>query len=96
RRVLGDDPCVQDGRGKPAPDIYLFALETINSSPPDGVPKIEPKVCLVFEDSVPGVESGRRAGMRAVWVPHPGLAEEYNGKESEVLAGRTGREDWLS
>ncbi|OIW35514.1 HAD-like protein [Coniochaeta ligniaria NRRL 30616] len=90
RRILGDDPRVKHGRGKPAPDMYLLALETINSTLPDGVPKIEPNECLVFEDSVPGVEAGRRAGMRAVWVPHPGLAAEYKGREREVLAGRTG------
>jgi len=44
----------------------------------------------VFEDSVPGVESGRRAGMRVVWVPHEGLKAEYTGREAEVLAGLTG------
>ncbi|KAI8960538.1 HAD-like protein [Daldinia sp. FL1419] len=86
-RVLGDDPRVR--RGKPAPDIYLLALQVINSSLPEGVPKITPNECLVFEDSVLGVEAGRRAGMRVVWVPHPGLAAEYKGKEKEVLAGRT-------
>ncbi|KAI2781510.1 HAD-like protein [Daldinia loculata] len=86
-RVLGDDPRIQ--RGKPAPDIYLLALQIINSSLPEGIPKITPNECLVFEDSVLGVEAGRRAGMRAVWVPHPGLAAEYKGKEKEVLAGRT-------
>jgi pseudouridine-5'-monophosphatase len=32
RRVLGDDPRVQHGRGKPAPDIYLLVLQTINST----------------------------------------------------------------
>jgi len=90
RRVLGDDPRVRKGRGKPAPDIYLLALEIINSTLEEGEPKITPAECLVFEDSVPGVEAGRRAGMRVVWVPHPGLAVEYKGKEREVLAGRTG------
>ncbi|KAI1390917.1 HAD-like protein [Hypoxylon trugodes] len=88
-RVLGDDPRVQHGRGKPAPDIYLLALQSINSSLPEGAAEIQPNECLVFEDSVLGVEAGRRAGMRAVWVPHPGLAAEYRGKEKEVLAGRT-------
>ncbi|KAI0884415.1 HAD-like protein [Annulohypoxylon maeteangense] len=88
-RVLGDDPRIQYGRGKPAPDIYLLALQSINSSLPEGVPKIEPKECLVFEDSVLGIEAGRRAGMRAVWVPHPNLAAEYQGKEKYVLAGRS-------
>jgi pseudouridine 5'-phosphatase len=89
-RVLGDDPRVQHGRGKPAPDIYLLALQTINSKLLEGTPKIAPEECLVFEDSVPGVEAGRRAGMRVVWVPHPGLFAELKGREKDVLAGRTG------
>lgn len=89
-RILGDDPRVQHGRGKPAPDIYLLALQTINSKVSDGIAKIVPEECLVFEDSVPGVEAGRRAGMRVVWVPHSGLYAEWSDREKEVLAGRTG------
>jgi pseudouridine 5'-phosphatase len=90
RRVLGDDVRIEPGRGKPQPDIFLLALKTINDSLPEDEPKITPEECLVFEDSVPGVEAGRRAGMRVVWVPHPGLKEEYNGREKEVLAGTMG------
>ena len=92
-KVLGDDSRVRKGRGKPAPDIYLVALQSINDNLPDGVPKIEPRECLVFEDSVIGVEAGRRAGMRVVWVPHQKLAAEYVGREREVLAGRLGLVD---
>ncbi|KAL3421912.1 hypothetical protein PVAG01_06068 [Phlyctema vagabunda] len=90
RRVLGDDPRVQKGRGKPAPDIFLMALQTINASLPANEKDILPEECLVFEDSVPGVEAGRRAKMRVVWVPHPGLKTEYAGREKDVLAGRIG------
>ncbi|KAF2804930.1 HAD superfamily hydrolase [Mytilinidion resinicola] len=90
-RVLGDDPRIAQGRGKPAPDIYLLALETINVDlRAKGAAEVRPEECLVFEDSVPGVESGRRAGMQVVWCPHPGLREEYRGREREVLAGLTG------
>ncbi|KAF3766887.1 HAD-like protein [Cryphonectria parasitica EP155] len=89
-RVLGDDPRIQPGRGKPLPDIYLLALATINGTLPPGEPPITPEECLVFEDSVPGVEAGRRAGMRVIWCPHPKLKELYDGREGEVLAGRTG------
>jgi pseudouridine-5'-monophosphatase len=28
--------------------------------------------------------------MRVVWVPHPDLAVEYQAREKDVLAGRTG------
>lgn len=52
--------------------------------------EIKPEECLVFEDAVPGVEAGRRAGMRVVWCPHQGLLEAYKGREDEVLAGLTG------
>ncbi|EAW17201.1 putative HAD superfamily hydrolase [Aspergillus fischeri NRRL 181] len=89
RRVLGDDPRVRQGRGKPAPDIYLVALQALNSTADSGKP-ILPSECLVFEDSVAGVEAGRRAGMRVVWVPHPDLGVEYQERQKEVLAGRTG------
>ena len=45
---------VQVARGKPAPDLFLFAAEQM---------KIEPAQCLVIEDSVPGVTGGCAAGM---------------------------------
>ncbi len=90
RRVLGDDTLIPPGRGKPLPDIYLLALETVNKTLPAGEKPIRPDECLVFEYSVPGVEAGRRAGMRVVWVPHPKLREGFDGREDEVLAGRTG------
>ena len=91
--IVGDDHRIPKGRGKPLPDIYLLALESINEmlmAEGEGERPITPEECLVFEDSVPGVEAGRRAGMRVVWVPHPGLLEVYRGREEEVLAGRTG------
>ncbi|KAH9870782.1 hypothetical protein IAQ61_006261 [Plenodomus lingam] len=90
-QVLGDDPRIPPGRGKPAPDIYLLALSTLNETlEAQGQPPIQPEECLVFEDSIPGVESGRRAGMQVVWCPHPELLAEFKGREPEVLAGLTG------
>jgi len=89
--VLGDDPRVPEGRGKPAPDIYLLALQTINDAlKAKGEPEVYPEECLVFEDSVAGVEAGRRAGMQVAWCPEMGLLEVYREKESLVLAGLTG------
>ena len=98
RRVLGDDPRVRQGRGKPAPDIYLVALQSLNSAADCGEKSIVANECLVFEDSVVGVEAARRAGMRVVWVPHPDMAVEYQTRQKDVLAGRTGMievgDDW--
>lgn len=90
RVVLGDDARIPAGRGKPLPDIYLLALATINAGLGPGEPPITPAECLVFEDSVPGVEAGRRAGMQVVWVPHPMLKQEFDGRDAEILAGRMG------
>lgn len=45
---------VQVARGKPAPDLFLFAAEQM---------KAQPAQCIVIEDSVPGVTGGCAAGM---------------------------------
>ena len=47
--------------GKPEPDLFLEAARRI------GVPPAE---CVVFEDSLEGLEGARRAGMRTVRVMH--------------------------
>lgn len=41
-------------RGKPAPDLFLFAA---------GQMKVSPERCVVIEDSVPGITGARAAGM---------------------------------
>ncbi|MEH3119754.1 MAG: HAD family hydrolase [Methylorubrum populi] len=47
----------QVARGKPFPDLFLFAAERMGAAP---------EHCLVIEDSVPGVRAARAAGMRVV------------------------------
>jgi HAD superfamily hydrolase (TIGR01509 family) len=47
-------------RGKPAPDVYLRACELLGSSPPR---------TAAIEDSGPGVDSARAAGMPVVLIP---------------------------
>jgi pseudouridine-5'-monophosphatase len=88
--VFGDDPEMSDARKKPEPDIFLLALKRINEAARQaGEEEIGAMECLVFEDSIAGVEAARRAGMRVVWVPHRGLAEVCEGREEDVLMGRT-------
>lgn len=47
----------QVARGKPAPDVFLFAASQIGADPSE---------CIVIEDSVAGVTAGLRAGMRVI------------------------------
>lgn len=47
----------QVSRGKPAPDLFLFAAEAMRAAPAN---------CVVIEDSVPGVQAAVAAGMRAI------------------------------
>ncbi len=55
--------CREDApRLKPAPDLYLKALECL------GLPAQE---CLAFEDSPNGILAAQRAGLRVVGVPNP-------------------------
>lgn len=92
-RVFGDDAAMR-GRGKkPMPDVFLVALGRVNAGLGVGEAEVRPGECLVFEDSVAGVEAGRRAGMRVCWVPHQGLRGVWRGREGWVLEGRTGEVD---
>jgi HAD superfamily hydrolase (TIGR01509 family) len=47
----------QVARGKPAPDLFLFAATSLGHAPAD---------CVVIEDQPRGVEAGRAAGMRVI------------------------------
>jgi HAD superfamily hydrolase (TIGR01509 family) len=47
----------QVARGKPAPDLFLFAAASM---------RVPPETCVVVEDSIPGVQAAVAAGMRAV------------------------------
>jgi HAD superfamily hydrolase (TIGR01509 family) len=50
--------------GKPEPDVYLEAARRLGIVPSD---------CLVVEDSLNGVKSGRAAGMAVVLVPNASI-----------------------
>ncbi len=58
-RKFGDNIFTADlvARGKPFPDIFLFAAERMNVSPFD---------CIVIEDSAGGVQAGVAAGMTVI------------------------------
>jgi beta-phosphoglucomutase-like phosphatase (HAD superfamily) len=69
-------------RGKPAPDLFLFAAASMQAAPP---------VCVVIEDSVPGVQAAVTAGMRVIGFTggghcRPGHAERLRAAGADAIA----------
>ena len=55
-------------RGKPDPEPFLLTLERLNKSDGIAAAPILPNECLVIEDSIPGIRSGKTAGMKVLAV----------------------------
>jgi len=78
--VLGDDKRIK--KGKPAPDIFILAAKEIG---------LEPKECIIFEDSIGGIKAGIDSGAGIViGIPDPHLrhkAEEikYDEKVTKLI-----------
>lgn len=93
--VVGDDPRIPAGRGKPHPDIWLVALESLNAERCAAAVEagreytdIKPEECLVFEDGVPGVTAGKAAGATVIWVPDARALKVLNGREVDIIGDR--------
>jgi HAD superfamily hydrolase (TIGR01509 family) len=65
-------------RGKPAPDLFLYAAEKMRT---------DPRRTLVIEDSVSGVAAGKAAGM-TVWGFVGG--SHYRSRDGEAILSRAG------
>jgi len=86
--VCGDD--TQYGmKGKPAPDIFLVAAREMlrrdvgHAETCSAMQEVERAKGLVFEDGVPGMQAGKRAGMSVIWVPDANLLDiGYAGHET--------------
>lgn len=59
--------------GKPNPDIYLLAAESVGAKPEN---------CLVIEDALAGLQAGNAAGCLTVAIPDPRWLDvaEFDGK----------------
>ncbi|MEQ7921813.1 HAD-IA family hydrolase [Xanthomonas sp. WHRI 1810A] len=83
--VTADDPDVT--AAKPAPDIFLVAARRLG---------VDPKDCLVFEDSPFGVTAAKTAGMHAVAVPDSHMpVEQYT--HADLMLGSLAEfvpQDW--
>ena len=63
--------------GKPAPDVYLLAA---------GRMRVDPRACLVIEDSLNGVLAARAARMRVVLIPNASIPPAPGAREAADFA----------
>ena len=56
-RVDGETMAEQDLPGKPSPDIFLVACELLG---------VDPKDAVILEDSIAGIEAGKKGGFAKV------------------------------
>ncbi|MGE3245858.1 MAG: HAD family hydrolase [Beijerinckiaceae bacterium] len=77
------DPNVFSGsqvkRGKPAPDVFLYAASQMGA---------DPARCLVIEDSMAGVTAAKRAGMNAVGFVGGGHASDVLHEKLRLAGAR--------
>lgn len=72
-RTIVDDTHIANG--KPHPEIYEKAAEALS---------VNPKNCIVFEDSLSGIEAAKSAGMRVIGVATTHTHEELSHTESVI------------
>ena len=63
--------------GKPAPDVFLAAAAAAG---------VEPTACLVVEDSLPGIQAARDAGMRVVALDITGTGPAQRAAGATTIA----------
>lgn len=66
----------QDVRGKPYPDIFLKAAQELN---------VQPKNCIVLEDTLAGAKSAYNAGMKLIMVKDENSVHEWDDIEKIAI-----------
>jgi len=64
------------GKSKPEPDVFLLAAEKLG---------IDPKNCLVIEDSKNGIKAAKAAGMRCVAYQSPAVNPQSQKQADAVI-----------
>lgn len=62
--------------GKPHPGIYLTTATRLG---------IDPSLCVALEDSIPGLEAAKRAGMSCIAVPEPPAKGDPRLSEADLV-----------
>jgi HAD superfamily hydrolase (TIGR01509 family) len=73
KKVMSADET--DSKGKPAPDIYIYAVEQLGKQPSE---------CLAIEDSRNGVISAQKAGLKCVGLRN-GFNDDQDLSSSDIL-----------
>lgn len=84
-KTLGDDPEIK--QGKPSPDIFLLTAKRLNA---------HPEQCLVFEDSMAGMQAAIAAGMSVVVIPDAVFDSQLFKAAAQILTSMTefNPQDW--
>jgi beta-phosphoglucomutase family hydrolase len=69
-----DDTMVS--KGKPDPEVYLTAAKALD---------MPPERCIVFEDAILGIQSGKNAGMKVVGVATTHSREELEAEDTDYV-----------
>jgi HAD superfamily hydrolase (TIGR01509 family) len=78
---------------KPAPDCYRIALEKLNGRrQSERLLPLFASECLVIEDSPPGIQSGKGAGMRALGITNTVTDEQLRAAGADVVTASLA--DW--
>ena len=63
-------------KGKPDPEVYLTAAKTLD---------MPPERCIVFEDAILGIQSGKNAGMKVVGIATTHSREELEAEDTDYV-----------
>ncbi len=69
--------------GKPNPEPFLHALDSLNRAAKTAQDRLAPDECLVIEDSIPGIRAAQAAGMKVLAVANTHTIQDLH--EAEAL-----------